>query len=50
MICGYTTTELVIYDPDIGKRTVSRSKFAEFFKDAGNRFISYMEDYNGTAS
>ena len=50
VISGYTTTELVIYDPDIGKRTVSRSKFAEFFKDAGNRFISYMEDYNGTAS
>ena len=43
VIAGYTLHELVIYDPDMGKRTVSRSKFEDFFKKNGNRFLSYME-------
>ena len=43
VISGYTTTDLTIYDPDLGKRTVSRSKFEAFFKKNGNRFLSYME-------
>ncbi|HAK58227.1 MAG TPA: hypothetical protein DCP06_04540 [Lachnospiraceae bacterium] len=42
VIAGYTLKELVIYDPDVGKRTVSRTKFEEFFKNNGNRFMSYM--------
>ncbi|MBR6228110.1 MAG: hypothetical protein IKQ97_00050 [Eubacterium sp.] len=43
VIAGYTLHELVIYDPDMGKRTVSRSKFEDFFKKNGNRFLCYME-------
>ncbi|MBO4395175.1 MAG: hypothetical protein J5819_02370 [Eubacterium sp.] len=43
VISGYTTTELIIYDPDMGKRTVNRSKFEEFFRQNGNGFLSYME-------
>ena len=43
VIAGYTLKNLTIYDPDMGKRTVSRSKFEDFFKKNGNRFMSYME-------
>lgn len=43
VIAGYTLKGLTIYDPDVGKRTVSRSSFEDFFKKNGNRFMSYME-------
>ena len=43
VISGYTLKELSIYDPDIGKRKVSRSEFESFFKKKGNRFFSYLE-------
>ncbi|MCH5264304.1 MAG: hypothetical protein J1F02_00280 [Lachnospiraceae bacterium] len=45
VISGYTTTELHIYDPEqAGMQTVSRFRYEEIFKNAGNRFISYMEE------
>ncbi|MBQ4464214.1 MAG: hypothetical protein II915_07355 [Eubacterium sp.] len=43
VISGYTLKELTVYDPDLGRRTVSRSEFETFFKKNGNRFLSYME-------
>ena len=43
VIAGYTLKELTIYDPDIGKRKVSRHEFEEFFKKSGNRFFTYLE-------
>jgi hypothetical protein len=42
VIAGYTLKELIIYDPDLGKRKVSRAEFKNFFKKKGNRFFSYM--------
>ena len=43
VISGYTLKELTVYDPDLGRRTISRSEFETFFKKNGNRFLSYME-------
>ncbi|MCH5252579.1 MAG: hypothetical protein J1F22_06365 [Lachnospiraceae bacterium] len=44
VIAGYTEQMLYLYDPATGRRpTVSRSQYEEIFKNAGNRFISYME-------
>lgn len=43
VIAGYTLKELIIYDPDLGKRKVSRKEFESFFKSKGNRFFSYLE-------
>ena len=45
VIAGYTLKDLTIYDPDKGKLKVSRKEYEDTFKKAGNRFISYMEDY-----
>lgn len=45
VIGGYTTNQLYLYDPDTGRRkTVRRTDYEKIFKDAGNRFISYMEE------
>ena len=44
VISGYTGSVLYLYDPADGKRkTVSRSQYETIFKNAGNRFVSYME-------
>lgn len=44
VISGYTGSVLYLYDPESGTRkTVSRSQYETIFKDAGNRFVSYME-------
>ncbi len=44
VIGGYTGSTLQIYDPATGQeKTVSRSEYEEIFKEAGNRFISFME-------
>lgn len=45
VISGYTTTQLHIYEPEHqGMETVSRARYEELFEQAGNRFISYMEE------
>lgn len=44
VIAGYTTTELVLLDPEASKpRTVNRAEYEKKLERAGNRFISYME-------
>ena len=44
VISGYTTTDLIVCDPETGKEsTVSRSAYEKIFKDAGNQFVSFME-------
>lgn len=44
VISGYTTTKLYILDPSTGKeKTVNRSEYERIFKNAGNRFVSYMK-------
>lgn len=43
VIGGYTGRQLTIYNPSTGRREiVSRAQYDKIFKDAGNRFISYM--------
>ncbi len=43
VISGYSTTQLTLYNPETGRQaTVSRSEYETVFKNAGNRFISYM--------
>lgn len=45
VIGGYTTRQLSLYDPASGAvKTVSRSEYEKIFENAGNRFISYMEE------
>lgn len=44
VIVGYTTTQLYLYDPDSARQlTVNRAEYESKFQEAGNRFISYME-------
>lgn len=44
VISGYTGSVLYLYDPETGeRRTVSRSQYEAIFENAGNRFVSYME-------
>lgn len=44
VIGGYTGSVLYLYDPETGeRRTVSRSQYEAVFENAGNRFVSYME-------
>lgn len=43
VIGGYDARKLTIYNPTSGKKeTVSRAEYEKIFKEAGNRFISYM--------
>jgi len=45
VIGGYTTTQLSLYDPESGAvKTVSRSEYEKIFENAGNSFVSYMEE------
>ena len=44
VISGYTARQLYLFNPNNKKEvTVSRSEYEHIFKNAGNRFISYME-------
>ena len=43
VIGGYTSRDLLIYDPEQGKaKRVNRSQYEKKFKAAGNHFVSYM--------
>lgn len=44
VIAGYNSSKLTIYNPKSGKSSkVSRKEYETIFKNAGNRFVSYME-------
>lgn len=43
VIAGYNNMQLMLYNPQNNtKATVSRSEYEKIFKNAGNRFVSYM--------
>ncbi len=43
VIEGYTTNQLILLNPKTGREaTVGRSEYEKIFKEAGNRFVSYM--------
>lgn len=43
VISGYDTKTVTVYNPQSGKReTFSRTQAEEMFKNAGNRFVSYL--------
>lgn len=43
VISGYDTKTVTVYNPQSGKReTLSRTQAEEMFKNAGNRFVSYL--------
>lgn len=43
VISGYDTKTVTVYNPQSGKReTLSRSQAEKMFKNAGNRFVSYL--------
>ena len=45
VISGYTSSQLYLFNPEKNKEVkVSRSEYEKIFKQAGNQFVSYMED------